>query len=190
MNRAVFLDRDGVLNRAVVRSGKPYPPQSLDQFEILPGVPKAVADLRSAGFLAIVVTNQPDVTTGIQERGVVDAMHDYLRQAVPVDDIKICFCIEGPTCNCYKPKPGMLLAAARDWSINLSESYIVGDRWRDIGAGKAAGCRTLFIDYGYDEELKDKPDIVVRDLPDAANMILQQTAVRDEAMTSTEMRRK
>jgi D-glycero-D-manno-heptose 1,7-bisphosphate phosphatase len=179
MRRAVYLDRDGVLNRSILRNGKPYPPASLDQFEILPGVPEAVEKLRSAGFLTIVITNQPDVATGLQDRAVVNAMHAHLRQSVPVDDIKICLCVEGPECSCYKPKPEMLQEAARDWNIDLSKSFVVGDRWRDIGAGKAAGCRTFFIDLGYKEDLKDDPDFKVRDLPHATELILQITTEAD-----------
>ena len=127
MRVAVFLDRDGVVNRAFVRDGKPYPPDTLEQFELLPGAAQAMRSLRQAGFLVIVVTNQPDVATGKQSREVADH------------------------CSCRKPKPGMLLEAARIWHIDLTASFMVGDRWRDVDAGNAAGCTSIFIDHGYTE---------------------------------------
>lgn len=169
---AVFLDRDGVLNRAVVRDGKPYPPQNLAEFEILEGVEAALHRLKNAGFWLVVVTNQPDVAKGIQRREVVDAMHDVLRAKLPVDAIKVCWCVEGPACDCYKPKPGLLLEAARGLDIDLSRSFMVGDRWRDVGAGRAAGCFTVFLDRGYSEALVDAPDAICRDLGEAASVIL------------------
>lgn len=169
---AVFLDRDGVLNRASVRNGKAYPPQTLDEFEILEGVPEALLRLKGAGFFLVVVTNQPDVAKGTQRRDVVDAMHELLQARLPVDALKVCWCIEGPACDCYKPKPGLLLEAARDYDINLRQSFMVGDRWRDVGAGRAAGCSTVFIDRGYSEALLIEPDYTCGDLPDATRVIL------------------
>lgn len=169
---AVFLDRDGVINRAVVRNGKPHPPQTLEAFEILPGVPAALHRLRSAGFCLVIATNQPDVARGTQRRDVVDAMHARLQATLPVDAIKVCWCIEGPDCGCYKPKPGLLVEAARDLRIDLRRSFMVGDRWRDVGAGKAAGCFTIFLDRGYSEALVSTPDATCRDLEEAAGVIL------------------
>lgn len=176
MRRAVFLDRDGVLNRTVVHHQKPYPPASLAEFEILPGVPETLARLRHAGFLLIVATNQPDVARGTQRREVVEAMHRRLNEELPLDDIKVCYEEDGPRCTCYKPKPGMLLAAAREHSIDLSQSYMVGDRWRDVGAGKAAGCFTIFIDRGYAEPLGEIPDATCADLQEAAAIILRHSS--------------
>ena len=163
-----------MVNRAVVRDGKPYPPNSLKELEILPGVAEALDALHQAGFLLIVVTNQPDVATGKQDRGVVDAIHDKLLKILPLDDIMACFCIEGPDCDCYKPKPGMLLEAAAKWSINLKRSFIIGDRWRDIGAGRAVGCRTFFVDYGYEEQRPENSDHVVSGLSEAGRIILRK----------------
>ncbi|MCC7047845.1 MAG: HAD-IIIA family hydrolase [Alphaproteobacteria bacterium] len=155
---------------------KPTAPGTLDQFEILPGVPEAVARLKNAGLAVIVVTNQPDVTRGKHRRADVDAIHKHLKKQVKVDAVYVCFCLEGPDCDCYKPKPGMLLEAARDWDIDLARSFMVGDRWRDVGAGKAAGCRTFFIDYGYRERQPENPDHVVKDLAGAVAIILDRIA--------------
>jgi D-glycero-D-manno-heptose 1,7-bisphosphate phosphatase len=172
--QAVFLDRDGVINRAVVRDGKSYPPALIEDLEILPGVREAIADLHQAGFLIVVVTNQPDVATGIQPLEIVEAMHKKLREVLLIDDIKVCYHIEADGCACRKPKPGMLLEAACEHNIDLTRSYLVGDRWRDISAGKVAGCFTFFIDYGYKERSADEPDMVVRSLAEARQVILTQ----------------
>lgn len=176
MRKAVFLDRDGVLNRAVVKHGKPYPPATLEEFELLPGVGEALEALHRAGFLLIVATNQPDVASGKQRRDVVEAMHKQLWDRLPLDDIKVCYELDSPASTCYKPKPGMLLEASRERDIDLTRSYMVGDRWRDVGAGKAAGCATIFIDRGYAEPLTETPDATCADLPQAAAFILQQSS--------------
>ncbi len=172
MKRAVFLDRDGVLNRSMVREGRPHAPTSLEQFELLPDVGEAVRDLKNAGFLLIVVTNQPDVATGVVSGGVLDAMHRKLRTWLPLDDIKVCSHVDADGCLCRKPRPGLLLEAAREWSIDLNRSFMVGDRWRDVSAGKAAGCTTIFVDHGYAERQIDAPDFVVTSLADAVKIIL------------------
>jgi len=175
VNRAVFLDRDGVINRAVVRDGKPYPPATLAEFELLPGVENTALALRKAGYLIIVVTNQPDVATGVQNRMVVEAMHDRLLNAGLCDYVKACYHIDADDCRCRKPKPGMLLEAAREHQIDLEQSYMVGDRWRDVAAGKAAGCFTFFIDYAYRESCVDRPDAVVASFEEAGRLILQNS---------------
>ena len=172
--RAVFLDRDGVINRAVVRGGRPYPPDGPDGLEILPGVAEAAARLRGAGFLVIVVTNQPDVAKGRQRREVVEAIHDRIRATVPLDDVKVCYHDDDDGCACRKPKPGMLLEAASGCSIDLGRSFMVGDRWRDVSAGRAAGCRTFLVGDGYGEPFPDAPDAVVGSLAEASVRILSQ----------------
>jgi D-glycero-D-manno-heptose 1,7-bisphosphate phosphatase len=172
MRRAVFLDRDGVLNRAIVRHGRPSAPTTLEEFEIEPQAIAVLPVLRAAGFLLIAVTNQPDVARGRVGREVVDAMHRRLRAALPLDDIKVCWEVDGPTNACYKPKPGLLVEAARERSIDLVRSFMVGDRWRDVGAGRAAGCFTVFVDRAYTEPLTETPDAVCADLAGAAAVIL------------------
>jgi D-glycero-D-manno-heptose 1,7-bisphosphate phosphatase len=177
-NRAVFLDRDGVINRAVVRDGKPYPPSNLAEMELTPGVLEAMAALRRAGFYLIVVTNQPDVARGTTRRETVEEIHDYLRRTLPLDDIKVCWDASETGSRCYKPAPGLLLDAAAEHGIDLTHSFMVGDRWRDVGAGKAAGTFTIFIEYGYQETLKDQPDATVGSLAEAVEIILSKNDVR------------
>ncbi|MBV9657058.1 MAG: HAD family hydrolase [Verrucomicrobia bacterium] len=174
---AVFLDRDGVLNAAVVRDGRPYPPAAVAEFVLLPGVVEACEKLRAAGYRLVVVTNQPDVGRGTQTRAEVDAMHARLRALAPgIDRVEVCFhggTDFGQPCDCRKPAPGMVLAAARALDIDLAKSWLVGDRWRDIDCGHAAGCRTIFIDYGYAEKLRQPPDFCVHSLSEAAQIVLE-----------------
>lgn len=172
MRRAVFLDRDGVINRAVVREGKPYPPSSLATTEILPGVSEALAALHAAGWILIVVTNQPDVARGITQRTEVEAINRYLKDTLPIDEFRTCYHDTGDGCDCRKPLPGSLLAAARGHGIDLDASYMVGDRWRDVEAGMRAGCKTVFIDYGYAERQPQSYDYKVQSLQEAAGIIL------------------
>jgi D-glycero-D-manno-heptose 1,7-bisphosphate phosphatase len=171
--RAVFLDRDGVLNASLVRGGKPYAPASLAEFELLPGVPEALAQLRKAGFLNVVVTNQPDVSNGKAKREDVDAIHAHLLKNLPIDAVKVCFHDDRDGCDCRKPKPGMLLEAARELGIELAASYLVGDRWRDVAAAQAAGCRAFFIDYQYGEQRPELPYVAVKSLSEAAGYIVR-----------------
>jgi D-glycero-D-manno-heptose 1,7-bisphosphate phosphatase len=172
MNRAVFLDRDGVINRAVVVGGRPYPPPSLEQLEILPGVADAIAAFRRTGFRVIAVTNQPDVATGRQHRAVVEAMHGALRARLPLDDVYVCYHADVDGCPCRKPRPGMLLEGALKWSLSLAGSFMVGDRWRDVEAGRRAGCRTVWVRAEkYREPPARDPDWVVRSLPEAVPII-------------------
>lgn len=174
LNRAVFLDRDGVINRAIVRDGRPFAPTTPEQFQLLPKAVEAIAALKNAGFRVIVVTNQPDVGAGKVAREVVEAMDARVLQECGVDDVRVCYHTEADQCACRKPKPGLLVDAARDWAIDLRRSYMVGDRWRDIGAGRAAGCRTVLIDYGYTEQKAENPDIVVTSLTEASQQILSE----------------
>src|SRR5438067_6251401 len=158
MNRAVFLDRDGVINRPIIRDGKPYPPASADEFELLPGVTGACQLLKQRGFYLVAVTNQPDVGRGTQSREAVEQMHERMCALLPIDRVEVCYDPgKGEPSEFRKPAPGMLLRAARALGIDLAASWMVGDRWRDIDCGAAAGCRTIFVDYGYDETVRAAP---------------------------------
>ncbi len=173
---AVFLDRDGVINANLERNGRPTAPRSLAEFRLLPGVEEAVSRLKRHGYAVIVVTNQPDVADGLTPRATVDAMHDIVRAALAIDDIKTCFHNDAAGCDCRKPKPGMIVKAAAEHGIALAQSYVVGDRWRDVAAGHAAGCHTIFIDYGYKQDGPNHPHMVARSLAEATDLILRDGA--------------
>ena len=171
--RAVFLDRDGVVVRALVRDGLPRSASSLEELEILPDAEGACFALKEAGFVLVVVTNQPEIARGTLAPETVARQSDVLREALPLDEVVVCPHDDGDGCDCRKPKPGMLLAAAARLGVDLGSSFMVGDRWRDVEAGRRAGCRVVFVDRGYDEEVRVEPDAVVRDLGDATRWILK-----------------
>ena len=175
MRPAVFLDRDGVINRAVMRGHKPRAPRSLDELELLPGVGEAVSALRAGGYCVIVVTNQPDVARGVTPAAVVDSINERIRAELRLDAVYTCVHDDRDACACRKPKPGLLVNAARDRGIDLATSFMVGDRWRDTDAGLAAGCRAIFIDRGYSERKPERFAVNVAGLPEAAAWILEQT---------------
>jgi len=150
--RAVFLDRDGVLTIPNFRDGRSYAPTTLDEFRIYPDAKDAVRRLKKAGFLVIVATNQPDVTTGKLPKRTLEEMHVRLRQGIEVDDIEVSFATRNAPDDRRKPEPGMLRDAAKKWDIDLKTSYMVGDRASDVTCGVHAGCRTVFIDLGYTAE--------------------------------------
>jgi D-glycero-D-manno-heptose 1,7-bisphosphate phosphatase len=175
MKRAVFLDRDGVLNRAIVRDGRPYPPSGASELEMFPGAASACGSLRDAGYLLIGVTNQPDVARGAASYESVDSLNQAVARSAGLNEIRACLHDDVHDCQCRKPRPGLLLQAAADYGIDLASSFMVGDRWRDIEAGRRAGCRTVFIDHGYAERRPDAPDFIARSLPEAAALILSNT---------------
>lgn len=173
-NQAVFLDRDGVLNRAVLRDGKPHPPASAAELELTPDAKDALESLRAKGYTLVVVTNQPDVSRGITSRETVDEINRRIASMLPLDDIYVCPHSDDDHCDCRKPKAGLLQQAARRHDIDLAASFMVGDRWRDVEAGQNAGCRTILIDDGYDERAPNHPpDVRVGSLREATDWILQ-----------------
>jgi D-glycero-D-manno-heptose 1,7-bisphosphate phosphatase len=182
---AVFLDRDGTLNRQVIRDGKPYPPQTVDDFRLFPGAADACAKLAVAGYVLVVATNQPDVGRGTQSQHTVEAMHARLQQLIPqIARVEVCYApgnAHAPDAKPdprRKPEPGMLLEAARELGLDLKRSWMIGDRWRDIDCGQRAGVRTVFIDFGYAEELRAAPDFTVRSIAEAAEVIVR--AISDQ----------
>lgn len=178
MARAVFLDRDGVLNVPEIRDGLPFPPQTVAGFRLYPEAAAACALLRDAGFLLVVITNQPDVGRGTQAMDVLERMHAMLRESIALDRIEVCPAADdqSPGAARRKPAPGMVLEAARALGIDLGRSYLIGDRWRDIDCGHAAGCTTIFLERGYVEKLKQPPHHRAADLLEAARLILRLQA--------------
>jgi len=172
LKRAVFLDRDGVLNEAVVRDGKPYPPDSAGEVRLVADAAAALGRLHDLGLPLIVVTNQPDVARGKQTAEAVEAIHRRLREDLPVDDFLSCFHDDADRCGCRKPLPGLILEGAARHGADPARSFMVGDRWRDVDAGAAAGCRTIWIDRGYRERGPSRPaDATVGSLSEAAEWI-------------------
>jgi D-glycero-D-manno-heptose 1,7-bisphosphate phosphatase len=167
---AIFLDRDGVINRAIVQDRRPGAPLRPEDLEILPDVPDALERLRRAGYALVVVTNQPDVAKGRVRREVIEAMHARLLAELPLDEVRVCYHVDADGCECRKPNPGMLLNPP---TYAVEQSVMVGDRWRDVEAGRRAACRaTILVDYDYAEPIPHEPDVRVGSLGEAADWIL------------------
>jgi D-glycero-D-manno-heptose 1,7-bisphosphate phosphatase len=172
LNRAVFLDRDGVINEPVVRDGLPHPPESASTLQLTPGCAPALAELHALGFMLIVVTNQPDIARGTRTRADIDAINARLSSTLPIDGFYVCDHDDADRCACRKPLPGLIVGAAREHGVDLAGSYLIGDRWRDIAAGRAAGVTTIFIDRGYAEARPEPPaDFTTGALAAAAHWI-------------------
>jgi len=175
MKRVIFLDRDGVLNRAFPESGTTRPPMSADELELLPGVPEALSRLKEAGFALVVVTNQPDVARGKQTHAAVEAINAKLCEQLPLLDVFACYHDNADKCACRKPKPGLLLAAAAKWNLDLTSAVLIGDRWSDIAAAHAAGCRGVLIDTPFSQAERCSPDYLATDIIGAVDWILANT---------------
>jgi D-glycero-D-manno-heptose 1,7-bisphosphate phosphatase len=174
---AIFLDRDGTINAAVVRGGRAYPPAEVCDMVIPADVPGALQRLADAGFALIVVTNQPDVARGRQTRANVERINAALAARLPIDEFRVCYHDDDDRCGCRKPEPGLLLQAPL---YDISHSILIGDRWRDIEAGRRAGVQTtILIDSGHSEPCDLEPDVRVRSLGEAADWILALNAPKD-----------
>jgi D-glycero-D-manno-heptose 1,7-bisphosphate phosphatase len=154
MNKAIFLDRDGVLNKTIFRMGKERAPYTLEEFVLFDGVEHALKLLKNKEYLLIVVTNQPDVARGWVEMERVTEVNEKLKELLPLDEIKACFHTDKDNCHCRKPRPGMLIEAQKKWNINPHQSYMVGDNFTDIAAGVAIGCKTVLIGSAINDEDK------------------------------------
>jgi len=176
MRKAIFLDRDGVLNDSIVKDGKPYPPSSLQELAVADDVLQALQALKDQGYLLLGATNQPDVARGKTERSLVEAINAELMRQLPLDEIRVCYHDDADQCECRKPAPGLLLQAAAAYQVDLQQSFMIGDRWKDITAGNSAGCQTIWINRQYKEKEPTDAHATVTCLSEAANWILNRRA--------------
>lgn len=175
MRKAVFLDRDGVLNKAIVKNGKPYPPSSLEELKIDADTLPALRRLKEKGYLLIGATNQPDVARGTTPKSFVESINNVILDKLPLDEMRVCYHDDVDQCDCRKPRPGLLTKTASDLNIDLKNSFMIGDRWKDVAAGKSAGCKTIWLDCAYDEKFSaDKADVTVLTLTEAIDWIIKQ----------------
>lgn len=171
---AVFFDRDGIINRAIVREGRPYPPAGLEEVQLIPGTVAAMKKLSKAGYTLIGITNQPDVARGTQSRAMVEKINVFILEHIPLKEIFVCYHDNQDQCDCRKPKPGLILQATKKYDLDLSRSWMVGDRWQDIAAGQAVGLKTIFIDYKYSEPYQGSPATYnIEDTNSVASIILE-----------------
>jgi len=170
MKKAIFLDRDGVINKAILKEGRPFSPRRFEDFVLLDGIKDVLERFKTEGFLNIIVTNQPDIARGLVKWEVLEKIHKYIKDNLPINDIFVCPHDDHDNCQCRKPKPGMLLEAGKKWDIDLKSSFIIGDSWKDIQAGKAVGCATILLDNVYNKEVET--DFRARDIGLAMKIIL------------------
>ncbi len=170
-NKAIFLDRDGVINKVIMRNGKPSSPWKLKEFEILPDVKECLVAFKKMGFLNIIFTSQPDISRGFLQIEDLEKMHEIIDKTLLVDEIRFCPHDDKDNCSCRKPKPGLILEAVQKWSIDLRESYVIGDTWKDIGAGKAVGCKTFLLRREYNKGFQKDYDFEVSNLKKTVEII-------------------
>jgi len=170
-NKAIFIDRDGVINRVIMRDGKPSSPWKLEEFEILPDVKECLKAFKKMGFLNIIFTSQPDISRGSLKMEELKKMHKVISETLLVDEIKFCPHDDKDNCSCRKPKPGLILDAVKKWSIDLDKSYVVGDSWKDIGAGKSAGCKTFLLRREYNKNYQKDYDFEISNLKQMVEII-------------------
>ena len=171
MRKAIFIYRDGVINKTFVKNNLPFSPSSFNLLEILPGVKESILRLKKLNFVCLVVTNQPDVSRGKISKNTVIKMNNYLKDEIKLDDIFVCYHDDHDNCKCRKPKPGLLLEASKRWDIDLEKSYMIGDRWKDIEAGRCVGCKTIFIDCNYKEPKPRNPNFTTDSLLNSVYII-------------------
>jgi D-glycero-D-manno-heptose 1,7-bisphosphate phosphatase len=172
LHKAIFFDRDGVINVAKILNGRPHPPKNLSELVITPGAKEVIQKLKNAGYKIIVITNQPDVARGCVTKEQVEEINNFLMSSLNVDIFKVCYHDDADKCECRKPLPGLIIESAKEYNLDLQRSYVIGDRWKDIAAGVAVGCKTIFIDYKYREIKPENPDYITDSLDMVVNIIL------------------
>ena len=169
-NKAVFLDRDGVINEVVFHnSKKPSSPWNIKEFKLLKGIKEPLEILSKMGYLLFVISNQPDISRGFIQKGTTEKINQIIYDKFPIKEIIVCPHDDHHNCNCRKPKPGMILDLTNKWNIDLNKSFFIGDNWKDTEAGKSAGVITILIDYPYNQFVKS--NYKVKNLKSALNLI-------------------
>ena len=176
LNKAIFLDRDGVVNRTLIINKKPYAPRKIEDFKLMPNLLENISLLKKKKFLLIIITNQPDIGNGLMKRKTLNLMHKKLLNNAPIDDIFVCSHSQNQNCRCRKPKNGLIIKAKKKYNINLAESYLIGDRSIDIQAGKISNCKTIFIDRKYNESSPTSQIITVTSLKSAVKYLIKNNA--------------
>ena len=156
MKKAIFLDRDGVINEPIFRDGninKPIAPWEIDEFKLFDNIINPLNIIKKMGYHIFIVTNQPDISKGILKISTIKKMNNIIMSKLPIDEIMFCPHLDSHRCVCRKPKPGMVNILAKKWEISLSDSFFIGDNWKDIECGKGAGCTTILLDKYYNKKV-------------------------------------
>ena len=174
MNRCVFLDRDGIINEALAIEGKPYPPNNVREIKIVDGVDELLKYLKSKGFITVVITNQPDVGNRLQDKKIVEKINSYLMDSLLIDDLFSCYHTAKDKCLCRKPKTKLFELAKEKYNIDFSQSWVIGDRWKDVEAGKNIGAKTIFVDYQYREKQPKEPDFTIKQVSEIIDIFKKE----------------
>ena len=173
-NKAIFLDRDGVINEVIYHKGinKPSSPWKIDEFKFINGIEETLHRFKEKNYKLFIITNQPDIARQNIEKGVTEQINKKIFEKLPIDDIQICPHDDSDKCCCRKPKPGMIMDLAYHYDIDLDKSFLIGDGWKDMNAGSQAGCKTILIQKSYNKEVE--ADFKVLDLNTAGDIILNE----------------
>jgi D-glycero-D-manno-heptose 1,7-bisphosphate phosphatase len=171
MKRAIFIERDGILNELSTETKKPIPPRTLEEFRVKSEAGPALYELKAAGFILIATTNQPGLSCGYQSRRELDRIHDVLRRRLPLDDLMVCPHDESDYCPCRTPRPGLLIEAAFKWQVNLEYSFVVSNKWQDAEAARFVGCTSLLVNSPWVGKVH--PDYLISGLKDVVGKILE-----------------
>jgi D-glycero-D-manno-heptose 1,7-bisphosphate phosphatase len=172
VRRVVFLDRDGVVTVPREVSGKGYAARSISELQFYNDAAESVLRLKAARFDVVIVTNQPDISAGLITLSTLDDIHGVVATHLKVDRIRTCTHLAVDACQCRKPLPGLLIAEGVEEPLSFASSWMVGDRDSDIEAGRAVGCRTIFIDRSWVSETGEKADVTAADLAHAVDAIV------------------
>ena len=156
--KAVFLDRDGIINQVVYHDdiNKPSSPWKMEEFKLIDGIKKHLDELKKNGFLIFIISNQPDIKRGNVDKETAEKINKILYEKFPIDDIMVCPHDDLDNCSCRKPKPGMIIELSKKWNVDIKKSFLIGDSWKDIGAGKNAGVKSILIDKSYNQEVESE----------------------------------
>ena len=169
--KIAFFDRDGVLNKTLIKQRKPIAPRNINEFKINLQAKEIISYLKSNDYIVIVVTNQPDIGNGLVEKKVVYQMNQRLKSNLLIDDIFVCFHSQKDNCNCRKPRTGLFEKALKKYNVDKAKSFIIGDRFSDIEAGFNFKIKTILLGNGYSESHKIKPDFKILNLKEIKKII-------------------
>ena len=155
-NKAVFLDRDGVINHIVYHKevNKPSSPWNIQEFKLIEHIEKPLKDLKNMGFLLFIISNQPDIPRGNIKKGTTEEINKIIYKKYPIKEIMVCSHDDKDNCNCRKPKPGMIFELSGKYNVDLEKSFLIGDSWKDMEAGENAGIKSILIEWDYNKEVK------------------------------------
>lgn len=169
MKKAIFFDRDGTLIKTnLSKKNTPIAIKTIKELKIFSSVPSILKKLKN-DYLIFIITNQPDVGRKKNTKKNVKKINDYLLKTLPITKIYTCYCSTN-NCKYRKPKPGMILKASKEYNLDLKKSFVIGDRFKDINAGRAANCKTIFIDKNYNEKIKKKPLFVINNFKEISKI--------------------